>query len=986
MTNHAPAGPVEGLTTFGDLLRHLRRRMQMTQSQLGLALGYSVAMIARLESGERLPDLGLVKTAYVEALGLQHEPELATRLVELAAATRAEVQPAPSTRPPQRHPRQRPGNLPAPLTRFVGRGREIAEVLNLLGANRLVTLTGAGGTGKTRLALEVGAIYAGATHRPQDRVDRGCEGSASPLLPAFADGVWLAELAALADPGLVADAVLSVFGASSATGSATEKLIDSLRSQDMLLILDNCEHLVGACAELVEALLRACPSLSILATSREVLGVPGELVWRVPSLELGDAIRLFEDRARTARPGFAVIEYDSRVESEICERLDGMPLALELAAAQVRVLSVEQIAERLEDRFRLLTGGARTALPRHQTLKATLDWSYALLWPEERTLFQRLSVFAGGWTLEAAEQVCSDAPPPLAQPGYGSAGTSDLLGPLTALADKSLVLAAADPRDGRVRYRLLETLRQYAAEKLREADQADTLRERHLAYYLAFAERADAAMAHTKVRAWKALIQAESGNLRAALEWCKVNAAESTHAEAGLRMAVALALFWYLTGYGREAEQWLWESAAWNRTLQQAGVHSTTLEAQALYLLWARPLYTGIGHLPDPDELAARAEACLARCRAAGDRKGEGYCLLAQRKLAGHRRDFPHARALTRECLSVFEDLRDLRGMGLSFRVLVWNLLELETHTELNALLERYIKLMQALGDRYYYADLLLKQASSMLWLGERGRAADLGEQALAVAEEWDDPPGAWQALYFVDVAEPQRALPLAERWLARQRQVGDAEGIAVALHQLGEVLIDCGEYGRARSVLDECVALMRALGPVQAKIDLARSLASQALAARCLGDYPQALVGFDESLQLMMASGRYGFAGWVLFHHGLTLLEMGDVGAAAADFRESLRLYQEQAPWVRDLPPVLFAALAEMSWARGQPQAAMRLAGAAAAFEGEERYNNVSALIEYKRIVAAACARLGDPEFAAAWAEGQAMTMEQAVAYALTD
>jgi predicted ATPase len=327
---------------------------------------------------------------------------------------------------------------------------------------------GAGGVGKTRLALEIGMSLA------------AMDGPA----PVFPDGVWLVELAPVSDAGLVADTVATALGIPASASAAWEKLTGYLHARNLLLILDNCEHLIAACAELVETLLEDCPRLHLLATSREALNVPGEVAWRVPSLVTAEAVQLFVERGQTAWPEFALTDQNAAIVTEICQQLDGMPLALELAAALLRVLSVEQIASRLYDRFCLLTGGARTALPRQQTLRATIDWSYGLLTEDERILLQRLSVFAGGWTLEAAETVCGDSP--LALGGAACAArpsipAADILHNLIGLVDKSLVSVMTERRDGQVRYYLLETIRQYARDRLGEAGQSDVLRDRHLA-------------------------------------------------------------------------------------------------------------------------------------------------------------------------------------------------------------------------------------------------------------------------------------------------------------------------------------------------------------------------------------------------------------------------------------------------------------------------------------------------------------------------
>lgn len=436
-----------------------------------------------------------------------------------------------------------PHNLPLQLTSFVGRERELADIAALVATQRLVTLTGPGGTGKTRLALQ----------------------AAADTLEAYPDGVWLAELGALAEPTLVPAAVAAAVGVREEPGRPLlGTLTAALRPKCLLLMLDNCEHLLEGCARLADALLRACPRLTILATSREALGIAGETGWRVPSLALPDAaqpppvaaltqyeaVRLFVDRALADDPAFRVTSHNASAVAEVCHRLDGIPLALELAAARLRVLPVEQLLARLEDRFRLLTGGSRTALPRQQTLRATVDWSYALLSDPEKTCFNRLAVFAGGFTLEAAEAVCADAA------AVEPAAVLDLL---THLIDKSLVSAGRLP-DGTGRCRLLETLRHYARQTLAASGEAAAVHERHARHFLAYVEQAEPALRGPAQLDWLdwldwlERLEREHDNLRAALDWF----AEHGPAEDGLRLAAALgsrASFWVTRGYLAEGRQ-----------------------------------------------------------------------------------------------------------------------------------------------------------------------------------------------------------------------------------------------------------------------------------------------------------------------------------------------------------------------------------------------------------------------------------------------
>jgi predicted ATPase/class 3 adenylate cyclase len=395
-----------------------------------------------------------------------------------------------------------PTNLPVQLTSFVGRDREIAEVRRLLEAVHLLTLVGAGGAGKTRLALQV----------------------AAGLFETYPDGVWLVELAALADPSLVPQAIASTQGLREATGRPLMALLsDHLQHRQVLLVLDNCEHLVLACADLVDTLLHACPGLRVMATSREALGIAGETTWRVPSLLLPDprhaptadsltvyeAVRLFIDRAVAASSGFAVTNENAPSIAQICQRLDGIPLAIELAAVRVKVLSAEQIAARLDDRFRLLTTGSRTALPRQQTLRALIDWSYDLLSETERTLLGRLSVFAGGWDLDAAEHVCTS----------DDLDAYDVLDLLAQLVDKSLVLT--EEHVGAARYRLPETIRQYGTEKLGATGEEAVLRRRHRDWVRDLVIQQTARLGGAEQADALARLEFEHDNIRSALAWCE---------------------------------------------------------------------------------------------------------------------------------------------------------------------------------------------------------------------------------------------------------------------------------------------------------------------------------------------------------------------------------------------------------------------------------------------------------------------------------
>ncbi len=464
--------------------------------------------------------------------------------------------------PPLRTPRSVAAhNLPSQFTSYVGRGSKMTEVGKLLAANRLVTLTGAGGVGKTRLAVEV--------------ADR--------LAAEYADGVWYVDLAPITAPAAVPVTVAHALGLPDQPGRSTiDTVVRFVRDRRMLVVLDNCEHLLDASAELVVALLGAASGLTVLATSREPIGVPGEATWRVPSLSMVDeAIELFADRARLTQGDFAITDDNAATVAEICRRLDGIPLAIELAAARVRALSVAEILDSLHDRFRLLTGGARTAVRRQQTLRASVDWSHALLTDTERILFRRLAAFLGGFDFDAAQAVA----------GADGLQRYQVLDHLTLLVDKSLVVA--ENIRGRTRYRLLETVRQYALEKLGESGEADALRSRHRDHYTALAAVLDApAGSDYEQRLEQAEIEID--NLRAAFGWSRENA----DVELALALACSLQPLWLGRGRIREGLAWFDPTLADSPTAQApsgwrpryAPGHSPT--GPCSMLIWAPTAWT----------------------------------------------------------------------------------------------------------------------------------------------------------------------------------------------------------------------------------------------------------------------------------------------------------------------------------------------------------------------------------------------------------
>jgi non-specific serine/threonine protein kinase len=795
MTEGAGGAPGAPTAAFGALLRGHRRTAGLTQEALAERAGLSRRGLQRLESGDARP---YPATLAALAAALDLEPREAARLRAAAAPRRGAAAPANGLT-----------NLPLQLTSFVGREDELAAVSVLVAAHRLVTLTGPGGVGKTRLALQI----------------------AAEVRPAYADGVWLVDLAALPDPALVPQAVAGAVGVREEPGRPLlATLTDALRPRHLLLVLDNCEHLLDACARLADALLRACPRLRILATSREALGVPGDVPWRVPSLAVPDALqplqaphlwayaaaRLFIDRAQAALPGFAVTDRGAGAVAQVCRRLDGIPLAIELAAARIRTFTPDQLLPRLEDRFRLLTGGSRTALPRQQTLRATVDWSYALLSASEQALFARLSVFAGGWTLDAAEAVCADG-------AVDRFEVDDLLG---RLVDKSLV-GADDFPDGSRRYRLLETLRQYARERLQERGDAAPLHARHAAYFGgdwcatvlgAAASGGPWPPSAWDRRAWHEQTSREHENLRAALRWF----ADAGAVEPGLRLSLALSGYWFHQRSMSEGAQWLGAFLAADAGRRTAPV---ALRAQALdaaghlaqllgdYEASTRLRAEGVGlwrEVGDAAQLAvalialgadhwlhgeyARAEAVVQEALGAARRRGDPgsvcRCLRLLAQVARVRRDFDRAAALLEESLTVAGDaapFHALRAHCLLGRIAF----ERGRHREATAHLAAGIALIQVDGSPRHLADGLEWLAAVNGATGRAARAARLFGAAATFRHETGE------VRYPPDRAAFERDLSRVRAQLAAAAfATAFAEGQAMPLNEAVAYALEGGVDG----------------------------------------------------------------------------------------------------------------------------------------------------------------------------------------------
>ncbi len=653
-------------------------------------------------------------------------------------------------------------NLPESSTSFVGRERELAEIKQRLPATRMLTLTGTGGIGKTRLALQ----------------------AAAEVHDAYRDGVWFVDLAPLRDAALVPSALAQVLRLKEAAGQPLlTTLCNHLRTKQILLILDNCEHMLDACAQLAEALLRETAQVTLIATSREPLHLKCERVHPLSALPLpdpkgdaqsiarSDAVQLFVERARQQRPHFDLREERARAVALICVRLDGIPLALELAAARVAVLPVEEIVRLLDQRFRLLTSGGRE-LPRHQTLRAMIDWSYELLDGAEKVLFARLSVFAGGWTLKAASEVCSGE----------SIAKDDVVYVLIRLIEQSLVVADDDGD----RYRMLETVREYAREKLVISGGANAVRERHRNFFLALAVNAEPNLAGPEQATWLQRLEDERDNLRSALEYCLVAASGS---DAGLRLCSALHWFWIMRGYRAEGLDWC---------VRVLGIEGSDKRA--------------------PERAMALQAAGI---------------------LAYHLGDFPAARAYHEDSLAIARELSDQKGMARA-AISLGNLRSFQgDHAAAKVLCEEALAISRNLGDPWLTQQSLNGLANVAGNMGAHSMAQSLYEESLAIARERADRVRIAILLNNLGYSKFQQgeysaARALHEESLAIRRELKDPGGIAYSLSGLGDVALQHGDYSAAGAFFKDALCIRRELGD---KMGIAELLEKQAAVIGAIGD-----------------------------------------------------------------------------------------------------------------------------------------------------
>jgi non-specific serine/threonine protein kinase len=637
-------------------------------------------------------------------------------------------------------------NLPQQLTSFIGREQQQIEIVSLMDGNRLVTLTGSGGVGKTRLSLQV----------------------AAELIDHFPDGVWFVELTPLTNPDLIPQTILSTLRLGERAGKAPLQILEEqLANKRILLILDNCEHLIEASARVVYRLLMSVPGIKILATSREALGVSGELSWLVPSLSLPnlksqmtfekltqyESIRLFIDRALLTQPHFKVDQSSALAIAQICSRLDGIPLAIELAAARVNALGVKQIARRLDDRFRLLTKSNRTVLERHQTLRAAIDWSFQLLDADEKKLLGRLSVFMGGWTLEAVEHVC-----------VRQASEFDVLDVLSELIAKSLVIM--DGSTGEARYHFLETTRQYAREKLSEFGEDELLHNQHLAYFIDLAEKGNREATGPHQAEAIDLLDAELDNFRAALDWCVSN----QYTESALQLLGALGWAWDMRGYYNELRSWFEKI----RVLEECGNYPAVY---ARLLNHVGRFATDFDHRPDARSILEESRAIWLQLGRQGEQGlADVLCVLGMNA---------HHKGATNQAVSFYNKSFVLAQKCKNQRAAAASKVFLGIIEQERGKLDRAVA--------FYKQGLALAQnAGDLLFISLAG--GNLGD-------------------LFLEQGDYEKAQPLLDQALEIDERLQFRFGLASALISSGVLYLHQGDYVRAEQFFEKSTSVSRDLG-----------------------------------------------------------------------------------------------------------------------------------------------------------------------------
>ena len=932
-------------TSFGTWLRQKRRSLDLTQKAFAAWVGCAPITLRRMEADAYKPSRELAFTLF-EKLGIP-ESERSQWISFARGVSSLPVQSIPHANKPKT-------NLPASLSSFIGRDKEQSDVIQLIARHRLATLTGAGGVGKTRLALRVG----------------------EQVLGNYADGVWIVEFAPILDPLLVSRTTAFAIGLRDDPHRlAIDMLSDYLREKQMLLILDNCEHVLDDCAQLADALLKRCPGLRILATSREAFGILGEAVYPVPSLELPDiqqfvenfrgyeSVRLFEERAQLARMDFSLSLENAPSVAKICSRLDGIPLAIELAAARVSTFSTEQIARQLDESFTILTGGSRTALPRHQTLRASMNWSWGLLTEPEQILMTQLSVFAGGWTLESATAACD----------------GDILNLTSALVKKSLIVVNQQP--GREpRYRFHEVVRQYMHEKLVEAGEDTIMRNKHRNVFLAFVERAEPEILLAEQKKWIDALENESDNIRTAISW----SIENQNAEQALRFCSALTIFWERHKHYHEAVSACKD--ALNCILQDESLKTTALYASVLA---SSAFYIAA------TELIPLADSSI--------------------------------RAPFEQAQKIYDAIGDYSSTGpvLTSQLLIYVYMSLNDLSSAERCVSQWYQKVKASG--YQWGIALAKRSMAELSMAKGNLASALvfWQESYELFMEIGD---MWAAMEVSQSLIRQRVIRgefedgirLSKQNLLFYEEYGDPGGVAYSLINLGTIAREQGKYKSARHYFTDALAVITEIGSSGWSIEAAEHVAYlaylegnikearakyEALFTRLKNVPVDSTYGFiyTRSAQVSLSEKDFAEARHKL-RVGLESLQkagqnvdlyaayygLGELARLEGNYSEAIENYYASLKAIHDASlyielPRILDGIAKTECLRSELYESVRLSGASEALRKE--MGSVVHTVdrpEYDQHIGSLKTKMGAAKFKSVWAEGAKMSLEEVYEYAL--
>jgi len=846
--------------------------------------------------------------------------------------------------PPLKTLDARPNNLPVQLTSFIGRDLEMKQIKDLLKNTRLLSLIGSGGSGKTRLAMHAGAE----------------------MIDDFTNGVFIAELASVSDPSFILQTLAVSLGVKEEQGiSLKDTLTAYLKNMELLIILDNCEHLISECANLTELLLSKCSGLKILTTSREALNCMGEQTFRIPSLSHPDtstenspeklsqyeSVRLFIERAMSVNPNFRVNNENAPALAEICSRLDGIPLTIELAAARTNVLPLEKIHERLDDRFKLLSGGRRTALPRQQTLKAMIDWSYDLLPQSEKKLWHRISVFNGGWNLEPAEEICSSE----------EIANEDILDLLNQLADKSIIIYDHEKN----RYRILESIRQYGREKLKSENETDEVKTGHLSYFMKLAETAEPELNIGEVQVWLNRLEEEHGNIQSAIDW-SVSGGDK---ENGARLAGALGQFWHTRGHyfvgSRLIEKFL------------ADKEGINLSSLSKLIRIAGMLSSCQG---DYEKAGIYFEECLKLYRQTDDKKSISNVMNELGMVVYYGGNFDEAEKILKESLALSIETGNKHDESTVLSCLGQIARNRGNYEEAQKFLEESLSLSRKIGDKLRIVDSLNGLGIIIRNRGDYKLAQKYLEEGLEIAREIGDKLGITNSLISLGNAEIirreyEKAYNYFEESYRIASETGNKRGAANSLNFLGRTSIDLGYYDKARKYINESLELYVKIGY---NLGAALSLRNLGRLEKCQGNYETATEHLNDSLKKFRDLGyKPGIAG--------NLLIIGSIYLINGNFEESQICYQESLNISRELGEqdgiisslIGFACI--LSSGKNIPAAVQILGSIESAIRSAEKSLDNSDNELRDTIIKKLHENISDEEYSGYFEEGMRMTLEEA-------